>query len=389
MISRLCRINATTIRFGFALLVAARIAGWAGPGSAAEMPYAGVTKLCDEAALIVEGEYLGQGRIQVAKVYKGALPQEAKGQIVATGLEKCSRTMEWTNRKIKTQRVLAFLNVHSVPLYLIGDGSLGIFWLEKEESYTYRQLMNPGGYLLTRYRIERGVQPSEEVSVEQLHVQLEVGLAASSQWQRALTIKNPAEAAKAMARFLRVETAPKGFVPGDYYRTLRERMAQFGAAAVPSLVEVLRDGTAKQEDLNLPVLILYDIGKPAQPAVPVLLNLLAKPGKTATLYICSALGATADPQAIPALRSLLASTDMQLAIAAAEGLATMKDAASFDAIAKLLPAHATKASGMQITDLLRALHRLDARRAAPLLGRYADDPALRDWRDYLMSLLKG
>ena len=66
-----------------------------------------------------------------------------------------------------------------------------------------------------------------------------------------------------MAVYLRKATAPSG--AGELNRPLREEMPKLGSNAVPVLMEVIRAGMANGEDLNKPVLILSDIGKPAQP----------------------------------------------------------------------------------------------------------------------------
>src|SRR5208283_3455443 len=151
-----------------------------------------------------------------------------------------------------------------------------------------------------------------------------------------------------------------------------------GAAAVPELIKVIRAGMTNGEDLNLPVLILCDIGKPAQPAVPVLLELLEKPGKTSRYYICSALETSADKKAIPFLRPMLKVEDMQTAVEAAQALEAMGDKESFDSIAALLPKlnpQAESMAGLWMRYLLNVLVQMDQQAADPIVKRYLADPA--------------
>ena len=209
-------------------------------------------------------------------------------------------------------------------------------------------------------------------------------LSTTAEWESVKAIKDPQTKARRMASYLRATTAPKG--ASMLYRDLREEMPKLGADAVPVLIEVLRAGMTNGEDLNLPVLILHQIGRPAEPAVPVLCELLEKPGKTLQYYICSALKTAQDPKAIPFVRPMLKLEDMQTATEAAEALAAMGDTESFDAIAALLPhLKAVKSSmdELHMYDLLRVLHQLDRQRAAPIVKRYMEDPAWAEMRDLL------
>ncbi len=210
------------------------------------------------------------------------------------------------------------------------------------------------------------------------------GLVTTREWESVKAIKDPQAKAKKMAAYMREATAPKG--AGMLYRELREEMPKLGADAVPELIEVLRAGMTNGEDLNLPVLILCSIGRPATPAVPVLCELLEKSGKTSQYYICSALKTAADPKAIPFVRPILKLADMQAATEAAEALEAMGDKDSFDAIAALLPRlHPTRGSMdlEQLVDLLKVLHSMDKERAAPIVKPYLDDPDVAVWRDLL------
>ncbi len=208
--------------------------------------------------------------------------------------------------------------------------------------------------------------------------------AASRDWQAVNALKDAKAKAARMASYPREATAPKA--SGELHQELRKQMPQLGADAVPALIEVLRAGMTNGEDLNLPVLILCDIGRPAAPAVPVLCELLEKPGKTSQYYICSALETVRDPKAIPFLRPMLKLADMQAATEAAKALEAMGDKDSFDAIAALLPRlQAVKSSmdELHMHDLLKVLHGMDKERAAPIVQRYMEDPAWAAMRDFL------
>ena len=258
------------------------------------------------------------------------------------------------------------------PLYLIGDGSGGVFWLSDDACYRYFQPMNPGGYALTKCQMTPG----------DLHNQIEVGLAVAKEWEAVKALKDPKAMAEGMTVYLRHATWPSGY-EGEFYRELRERMPKLGTDAVSPVVEVLRAGMKAGEDLNLPVLILYDIGRPAQPAVPVLLELLEKPGKTSRYYICSALKTTADKKAIPFVRPMLKVDDMQTSVEAAQALKAMGDKGSFDSIAALLPKLKPVRSSMDVLwmdDLLTVLAQMNRQAAEPIINRYFADPA---WAELL------
>jgi hypothetical protein len=200
------------------------------------------------------------------------------------------------------------------------------------------------------------------------------GLAFKAKWEAVLKIQDPAVKAAKLAVYLKSEPSLMG---------LRDEMAKLGAAAVPELIKAIRAGMTNGEDLNYPVLILYDIGKPAQPAVPVLLELLEKPGKTSRYYICGALKTAADKSAIPYLRPMLKVDDMQTAVAAAQALEALGDKESFDSIAALLPKLKPVRSSMDVLwmdDLLIVLAQMNWQAAEPIINRYFADPA---WAELL------
>ena len=322
--------------------------------SAGILPALSVTGLCAEAAVIAEGDHVGNGRVKVLKIYKGSEQVGTNREIVVAGLEKCSKRLaSWrqTNEvNIQTDHVVLFMDAQLRPLYLIGDGSGGVFWLSDDACFKYGQMMNPGGYVLAKL----GMKP------DALRKEIELGLAVATEWEAIKALKEPKAMAERMAAYLRGATWPKGY-HGEFYSELRQRIPKLGADAVSPVVEVLRATMKADEDSNFPVLILCAIGKPAQPAVPLLLELLQKPGKTSQYYICAALRTAGDPQAIPSIRPLLRSGDMQIAVEAAAALGALGDKESFDAIATLVW---KEKDSIRLRALLSALHQLDSERAA-------------------------
>jgi len=335
-----------------------------------------VTGLCAEAAVIAEGDDVGNGQVKVLRIYKGAEQVGTNSEINVAGLEKCSKVVrDWgrnDGEKLQTDHVVLFMDSQLQPLYLIGDGSGGVFWLSDDVCYRYFQPMNPGGYALTNWRM----------TPDDLRGEIAVGLEVAKEWEAVKALKDPKAMAERMTVYLRQATWPKGY-NGEFDRELRERMPKLGADAVSPVVDVIRAGMKDGEDLNLPVLILCDIGRPAQPAVPVLLELLQKPGKTFPYYICSALETAADKKAIPFVRPMLKVDDMQTAVEAAKALEAMDDKESFDSIAALLPKLKPVRSSMDVlwmNDLLTVLAKMNRQAAEPILNRYFADPA---WAELL------
>ena len=75
------------------------------------------------------------------------------------------------------QTRLARRSIHGLTattaLYLVGEGSGGVFWLNDDACYRYFQPMNPGGYALTKLQI----------TPDELNSEIEgVGLAVAEEW---------------------------------------------------------------------------------------------------------------------------------------------------------------------------------------------------------------
>lgn len=176
--------------------------------------------------------------------------------------------------------------------------------------------------------------------------------------------------------------SPKGY-KSAFRVELRHRLAELGRHAVPVLIDVVKNAKP-DERLNGAVLILYDIGAAARPAVPLLCELLESPRNTSRYYVLSALRTAGDPAAIPYVRPMLEVADTQVAANAATTLAAFGDRESFDAIAAVLPLKFQRDDLVHVRDLLHALHALDPKRAGPLIERVANDPAFASARDFLV-----
>jgi hypothetical protein len=204
-------------------------------------------------------------------------------------------------------------------------------------------------------------------------------VAVMTNWEAIKRIEDPTTKAARMADYLRTNTTPAG--ADELSRPLREEMAKLGAVAVPELIKVIQAGITNGKDLDLPVLILYDIGKSAQSAVPLLCELLVKPGATEKKFICSALKTAADAKAIPFVRPILKLDDMMTVVEAAQALEAMGDKESFDSIAALLPKLKPQPNSMgsmdisYMRDLLRVLYQMDRQAADPIIKHYLADPA--------------
>src|SRR5207248_1183483 len=112
--------------------------------------------------------------------------------------------------------VIVFLDANLQPYFLLGDGSPGVFWLDKDACYTYTPNNHPGGFVL-----EESHRPWLPATPDELHQQLQNGMELSVGWEHTLALEDPKTKAKEMAKYLREATAPKGY-RDELYRELRE-----------------------------------------------------------------------------------------------------------------------------------------------------------------------
>jgi len=287
-----------------------------------------VDAMCDEAEAIIEGTCLGTNNVRIDKIHKSSiLLRKESRTIEVSRLDEHSRT-PWNGFRDGAET----LETSNLVLFLVQDktgkwesistikdngkcGSCGLFWFDDLTCYGYRQMMNPGPYVLLSAKASQWRIPK---TIGDLMTDIKTGLANSREWRRSLVTKDPTEKAQALARYLLKSTSPKGD-KGTYLWAVRQPMAALGKDAVPALIQVLRTAPAG-EKLDPAVLILYDIGPPAAQAIPDPIPLLAEPNRVFTGYILSALGSTGDLTAVPHLEKYLESKDERLARDAREAL---------------------------------------------------------------------
>lgn len=212
-------------------------------------------------------------------------------------------------------------------------------------------------------------------------------LASATGGCRAILGKKGRALARALRPYLLERTAPKrclSSVRGE----LRRVMGKLGPLAVGEIKTALA-GARSTDRIDRAVLILYDIGPPARPAVDVLLRLLpasATNKRWSSYYLIAALGAIGDRRATRAVRPFLRSKDGQVSREAALALAAFGDRASFDAIARLIPANQQRWN--DVAEVLRALHALDPRRARPHIARVLALPSLAKHRRLIRDTVK-
>jgi hypothetical protein len=191
-------------------------------------------------------------------------------------------------------------------------------------------------------------------------------------FQRVLGISDPNEKAVRLCRYISPGAAPKNY-RGRYNGPIRIHLRELGECAVKPLVDILSKAEPHHK-LNTAVLTLYDIGKPAKPAVPYLLRMLEQKPRTSTYYILAALQTTGDPNAIDSVRPFLADENLQVRSQAAVTLAWLGDIASFELIAAAIPEAIRGRSNLNmsdvrgyVSDMCEALYRLDPARARPII----------------------
>lgn len=291
-----------------------------------------VDTMCGKADVIVEGIDRGGNQVQIATIHKPSPLLNGDREVIEVmQLQDHDKTVwsgwEAKGKILETKRLVLFL-VHDsktgnwASIATIdadgGCGSCGLFWFDNSTCYGYRQMMNPGPYVLTAANGSGARTPQ---TIASLRSGIAIGLANANEWKRTLATDDPQEKAKALARYLLKSTSPKGD-KGTYLYAVRAPMAALGASAVPVLRDVLRSAPS-DEKLNAAVLILYDIGPPSAQAIPELLALLVQPSRAFPGYVLGALGSTGDSRAIPALEEFARCDDQRIASDAREALARL------------------------------------------------------------------
>ena len=166
--------------------------------------------------------------------------------------------------------------------------------------------------------------------------------------------------------------------PGERLRAA-ESLAEYGATAIPALVERLRDGDDAVR--SYACLALVRMGPAAAEAVPQLVVLLDDPQEYVRADALTALreiGPAAAP-AVPVLAGILRSADRPLRLRALESLAAIRTPESCQALTAALDVHDRDLQ----RSTLKALQRLgpDAAAALPKLLHFAvtaQEPSLAD-----------
>jgi len=281
-----------------------------------------VDAMCNMADVIIEGTYLGGNIVQIDRIHKSSPALNKTSKIIEVEQLQQHDIALWRDppehgATLATRKLALFLMPGSkasewASIATIdadgGCGSCGLFWFDDSTCYGYMQTMNPGPYGLFA-----ATHPSSwqiPLTISNLRADIATGLANSSEWRRSLALQDPSEKAQALARYLLNSTSPLGD-KGTFLYAVREPMAALGKSAVPALIQVLRNAPAN-EKLDPTVLILYDIGQPATPAIPDLCALLTQPERVYTGYILAALGSTGNPSVIPILERYLNNPDIRL-----------------------------------------------------------------------------
>ncbi len=193
-----------------------------------------------------------------------------------------------------------------------------------------------------------------------------------AEFQRVLRISDPNEKAVRLCRYISPGMTPKNYnARYDYF--VRKHLGELGECAVKPLVATLAKAEPGHK-LDTVVLTIFDIGRPANPAVPYLLRMLEQKSGTSAYYILGALQAIGDANAIDAVRPFLADKDMQVRSQAAQTLAWIGDIDSFDRIVAAIPEKIKEQNNLNpsdmcvyVADMCGALYRLDPTRARPVI----------------------
>lgn len=346
-------------------------------------PSYSIQRMCFEADLIVAGKHVGDGEVEVEHIFHATVPNnQVLKKIEVPSIPDCSKVVDRAFRRdepngpIRTDRVVLFLKDVGrgkfEPFNMYPPGARGLFWLEDEKCYGFRQYFIPGPFVLsvsTPDPSPEGIPRDPEMMWERI----EIGLAQRARWESIKATEDPAERARLMAEYLAPDTKPEGYVTGTL--NFRTEISAIGPEAFPAMAEVL-ERTMATGVSDTTLLVLCDIGynRPGTlgPAVPILCDLLADPGPTSPYYILCALTAAADAGAIPHVRPMLEHENGQVRTQAAEALAAMDDQESFDAIAALIEAlpelnEKTRQIANSKVDLCSALFKLDPDRARPVI----------------------
>ena len=293
-------------------------------------PHWDVYWMSADAEAIVLGEQTDGDQIKVVKWLRN--PKEAEvpqHKLTIKGLGKHSKKINafWSKLKktdsksLTTRRFVAFLERVDgswQSIATIDDsgicGSCGLIWIQDGRCYRYSQMMNPGPYDLFESKDNR--------AEEDLLAAINIGLKDAERWNQVLAMTDISAKASALAEYALTSTSAAS--PRSTYRyRVREPLRSLGKAAVPALQKHIAKA-GPEDSLNELVLILYDIGKDANEAVPDLVALLNDDQRANPYYVLSALKTTADASVIPALRPFLEHANEQVREEAGKAIAALE-----------------------------------------------------------------
>ncbi|MCZ6571694.1 MAG: hypothetical protein ACE10D_07970 [Planctomycetota bacterium] len=357
-----------------------------------------VDTMCGRAELILEGRRTTVDDVRIKHIHK-ASPRLKKGAraIEIAELSRHDRALWHLTLRpeeapvLPARDVILFLEYdeqrkewRSLSTIVGGPrgtgGSSGVVWTVGSDCYAYDQPTNPGPYVLQPPGKAHGIP----ATLEGLRTEIRTGVRNAGLWRAALATEDPAQRARALARFLLNRTSPVT-KPSTYRHHVREPMGKLGRHAVPELVRLL--ATARPEDdLSAAVLVLYDIGPDAGAAVPELCKILGSQ-RRAESYAISALRAIGDRSAVPKLREVLRGDNFSRAVDAAQALAALEDRQSLNTMLALLPKQLDPESTSPVLRLLEAVQALDAARSRQLARDFAKTRGLQDYqRRHLLEI---
>lgn len=406
--------------------------------SAGMLPHFSVIEMCDRAEVIVEGEWLDGERMRVDRVYKGST-DVAVGEIIwVQTLDEHVRVVGgwWKDdpAELASSALVAFLKRGEGPGAWrpmgthsnrgIRRGSTGVIWFDDQQVYRYFQFMNPGPYWLVPamgYRLETHTP-------EELRAEIARGLALHQEWECRAAIEDPSARAKALGDYLVEARSPAG-CDFHYVQKAGLTLGEMGASAVPALMDVLGNATCQYGDHNA-IGALARIGSEAKPVVPLLCELLEWSTGELNTTALRALGAIGDLSAAPHVRVWLEPERLSGLKAweiteVVQCLCAVGDHESFDdmvravrSVLAMIPlvedvpppfpgfqegsfsredisrwAEANEAVNTHnclrsnVADMIRAMHKLDPERTAPIIRTLINDPRMEWARRRLEGLL--
>ncbi len=347
-----------------------------------------VGEMCNEAQVVLEGEYLGGDRVNVVRVYKTNVI--LSDVVIVPGLQK-------EEKPLSTKRLFLFLgfgeecsfqpsqescfndvvkNITSgtlTPLRQIDKGgSDGVIWFDDTCCYRYRQAMNPGPLAL--FPDFKNYETGEKNSAADVRTEIETGLKESLVWNRASSLTSAYDRTRLMCRFLLQSTSPtpENLRYYQWFAVWHTDWDATGEFAGPYLAELLINADPK-ESVHEIVRVLGFIGAPhSASAVHSLGALLSgDPERAHPEWVIEAIADAQDPAGITYLLPQLDSDKSYIAAEAGIALCRLKAVEHFDRICKVLSVNSKTWFDGKYLEQLEALYQLDPVRARPVIEEKA------------------